>query len=280
MDNAIDRKLLFSLLFGIIGVILFLFFRKRNFFSLKDLPETDIPGFYPLLTFLIYLLSIFLMQKIAASIASAEGVQTIRMIALLEASRLGILSLIFAWVFKRSPRKYQSAIWKRAPSSFMKDLIYVAIYFSVVFPLSISLYQLLETFVYFIFQIETIPDQLVVQFVQMSIPYPLSLALLSIAIVALAPFVEESLFRGFLLTWLRGKIGAKGAILISAICFTLFHYSPVQAFGNIPILGSLFILALFLGIIYEKRGSLLAPIFLHSLFNAISLLQILWYRDI
>ena len=93
-------------------------------------------------------------------------------------------------------------------------------------------------------------------------------------IILLAPLIEEILFRGFLQTFIRQHLGSRQAIGITSLLFALFHYAPEQGLGNIPIVGSLLVLALFLGFVYEKRGSLLAPITLHACFNSISVLNL------
>jgi len=62
--------------------------------------------------------------------------------------------------------------------------------------------------------------------------------------------------------------GAWLAILISSGLFTIIHTNP----GHWP---ALFVLAICLGYAYEKSGSLFRPIFIHSLFNAASIIAAL-----
>lgn len=90
-------------------------------------------------------------------------------------------------------------------------------------------------------------------------------------IVTVVPIIEELLFRGYLQTWFKGHVGYKWAIVITAAIFAVFHYTTTQGIGNIELLISLFILALYLGWIYERERSLWASIGLHATFNALSI---------
>jgi len=145
------------------------------------------------------------------------------------------------------------------------------------FPLVLLITKLLEELVYLIFNVTVLPDQIAVQFVKMTFEYPSYFAMAVFTIVILTPFVEELLFRGFLQSFIRKHLGSKQAIVITSACFSLFHYSFDQGLANIPIVGALFFLALFLGFLYEKQGSLFAPISLHALFNAISILNLYFF---
>jgi len=141
-------------------------------------------------------------------------------------------------------------------------------------PLVLFLTTFLEWLVLTLFNATFIPDQLAVYFVKMTFSDPFYFAITIITIVIITPLVEETLFRGFLQSFIRRHIGSKQAILVTSTCFALFHYSPEQGLGNIPIVGTLFVLALFLGYLYEKQGSLFASISLHALFNGISILNL------
>jgi membrane protease YdiL (CAAX protease family) len=71
----------------------------------------------------------------------------------------------------------------------------------------------------------------------------------------------------------------RNAILLSALCFALFHFAPSQGIGNISLVGSLFLFALFLGFIYERQASLFASVGLHMTFNTVSTFRILFYPE-
>lgn len=83
--------------------------------------------------------------------------------------------------------------------------------------------------------------------------------------VALAPVMEETLFRGIIQGSIYRRDGATKAILLSALLFGVFHIIPQQAINA-------FLVGIILGYIYFRTGSLLSVIILHALNNAISYL--------
>jgi membrane protease YdiL (CAAX protease family) len=98
------------------------------------------------------------------------------------------------------------------------------------------------------------------------------LSVILIAVVA-APLTEELIFRGCLYGILR-QIGGKFlAIAISSLLFALIH-------GHIPSLAGLVILSVGLSLLYEKTGSLWAPILLHAAFNGLSIYGTLQWPDL
>jgi len=89
------------------------------------------------------------------------------------------------------------------------------------------------------------------------------------AIVAV-PIFEEMLFRGLFQTLIRSfLIKPWRSIAASSIIFAMAHPTP----AHWP---ALFVLSLCLGYSYEKSGSLFRPIFIHSLFNGLSILAALY----
>ncbi len=83
--------------------------------------------------------------------------------------------------------------------------------------------------------------------------------LLLLAVVA-GPVAEEIFFRGLFYGWLRGQVGVPAGLLLSALFFALLHMDAVAFF---PILG----LGLLFGWVYERTGSLTAPIAIHIFHN-------------
>lgn len=75
--------------------------------------------------------------------------------------------------------------------------------------------------------------------------------------------LEEYTFRGIILHGMRDRLSASGAILVSSICFSLYHLSGFQ----IP---ATFIWGLGLGILFVRTNSLLAPVVAHLTFNLLS----------
>ncbi len=118
-------------------------------------------------------------------------------------------------------------------------------------------------------------QQLAVRLIKDSTGSTLQMALVLFSVAVLIPIVEEILFRGFLQSYFRKRMNSACSVLLSALCFALFHFSSSQAWSNVVILSSLFVLGLFLGWLYERQRSLWAPIGLHVAFNALSLARIL-----
>jgi uncharacterized protein len=91
-------------------------------------------------------------------------------------------------------------------------------------------------------------------------------------VVFLAPLAEEVLFRGFLLPGLAaGRMGAAGAILVSALLFALVHtqYDPFD-------MSAVLTLGLLLGAARWFSGSLWLAYGLHAAINAVAAAQLVW----
>jgi len=94
-------------------------------------------------------------------------------------------------------------------------------------------------------------------------------ALIVFTAVVVVPFVEELIFRGMIQTLLRSYIVRPWpAVVFASLVFVVFHENP----QHWP---ALFALSVCLGYSYEKSGSLFRSIFIHSLFNALSVLAAL-----
>lgn len=89
---------------------------------------------------------------------------------------------------------------------------------------------------------------------------PVVLSLMTIAAVIVAPICEEIVFRGYLYPVAKRFAGPWVGAFFSALVFSVAH-------GNIVAALPLFLLALILVSLYEKTGSLWAPIAAHFCFN-------------
>ncbi len=97
------------------------------------------------------------------------------------------------------------------------------------------------------------------------------IVLIVVAVVFVAPVVEEILFRGIFYAGLRKRLGVGGAVLVSAALFGLLHF---QLLGFVPLAAIGVILAL----LYEQQGSLAAPIVAHVMNNGIIVVITLLFR--
>mgnify|MGYP001181572320 CR=1 FL=1 len=81
-----------------------------------------------------------------------------------------------------------------------------------------------------------------------------------IHVLLIAPIVEEVIFRGYMYRILKSRIPIIFAMIISSTLFSLIHYNVLSYI-------LLFVLSIFLTYIYERNGSIICPIIIHSLFN-------------
>lgn len=96
-------------------------------------------------------------------------------------------------------------------------------------------------------------------------PWVLPLALVQAAV--LAPLAEEFLYRGVLMTSLLKGFGVVGAIVLSSAIFASMHL-PLEPQAFLP----LFFLGMGLAYVAYRTRSLVAPIVMHALFNALMIL--------
>lgn len=86
--------------------------------------------------------------------------------------------------------------------------------------------------------------------------------------VAIAPIAEELFFRGIVQTQVAGFVRSRWiAVLLTGAVFGLMHMGQPQAVVPLAALGVI------LGYVYERTGSLAAPVLLHALFNGWTTLQ-------
>lgn len=166
-------------------------------------------------------------------------------------------------------------IWNPAKKSPFYFFFFGMMTWLVSYPLVVGIGEMIAFFVSIISP-ESKLEQLAVKNLKTVMQFPGLFKAMIFSIIFLVPIVEEFLFRGLLQNWLKQIWGMKPAIIIASIIFALFHFSYSQGIGNIELLTSLFVLSCFLGFIYEREGSLWAPIGLHMTFNAISTLFILF----
>ena len=88
----------------------------------------------------------------------------------------------------------------------------------------------------------------------------LGLWTLPLALIA-APLFEEFIFRGLIFGGLRRSFGVWPAALASAALFAILH----PAFSIIPV----FVLGMCAALVYERSRSLIAPMIVHAVYNAV-----------
>jgi membrane protease YdiL (CAAX protease family) len=102
-------------------------------------------------------------------------------------------------------------------------------------------------------------------------PTPAQIVLGVGSVVVGAPIAEEVFFRGFLFGSLRGRLRFLPAAAISGAVFAMFHVQPL-------LMAVMVFVGIALAYVYERRGSLAAPIAAHAIFNLIGYTLIVMQR--
>jgi membrane protease YdiL (CAAX protease family) len=107
---------------------------------------------------------------------------------------------------------------------------------------------------------------------------PVGFALSLLAGVIVAPFGEEVLFRGFATTaWIRG-MGVRGGLVRAALVFALAHVLTISGSSAGDAIGLAVVgfgtrvpIALALGLLFVRRGTIWSSFGLHAAFNGVLL---------
>jgi membrane protease YdiL (CAAX protease family) len=79
--------------------------------------------------------------------------------------------------------------------------------------------------------------------------------------------LEETVYRGALLTWAEPVLGSAAAIVAQAAMFGLAHTGPDFVGSPLPVLAAMFALAIVGGVVVKRTGSLAVPIIIHAAFD-------------
>ncbi|MBC7334015.1 MAG: CPBP family intramembrane metalloprotease [Actinobacteria bacterium] len=172
-----------------------------------------------------------------------------------------ILMLGVVWFF--------AIFWRRASFkdlglnyySIAKTLWYSFLFLIVIFLISFLYVYVLKSF----FNIEA-PQSKVEQLVRNR---SISANILLFVVAVVAPFCEELYFRGFLYSAFKKSWGVTGGLFLSSFLFALAHMEP---YSFVPIM----IIGWILAYVFEKTKSLFPSIFLHGLYNLVSILILFW----
>jgi len=269
--------------FGLIGLFANWIAKRQHFFCLpKVIAPPHILGFIP--AFIVYLFLFLVGPTVIITLltwvyAPLKTLLENHPPIMYGTAQLLSIMLITSYVIIYSLYQEKGvikAIWKTSSSSIWKDILMGIVIYLVAFPTVTCIDQIGDFFTTLIFgKIEA--EQVAVRFVRLSEDsvFMMSVAIFSTLIAA--PILEEWIFRGYLQTYLKKKLGRGRAIFFSSLVFALFHLSPEQKIANFTLVLSLFSLALYLGFLYEKRQSLAASIALHMTFNSISVMRILLF---
>ena len=93
-----------------------------------------------------------------------------------------------------------------------------------------------------------------------------SVAVAAFLIVIAAPISEETFFRGFMYGGLRRSLSIWPAALISAVVWGSLHLGA----GNLGVAVQLAVFGVILAWLYERSGTLWAPVLAHAINNTIA----------
>lgn len=279
--EAIRSLILFALLSAATLRISFVagFFR-----SPIDSQSIAVPFSFVVLLFAIYLGITTFVAPFCAFFAESFFLKWVgkspsdEVFAYLQLALLGMIFFLFHLSTKSFGKHLFHRIWKQHrvnPSSIAKDLSFGVLGWIISFPIVSFISQGLDLFLYSFTPFHGY-EQVAITYLKNTIHSSPLLITALLTILVAAPCIEEFLFRGCLQTYLKGVVSTKSAIVLSSLCFSLFHFSTSQGLGNISLCASLFVLALFLGFLYERQGSLFASVSMHFTFNAISSLRVLF----
>lgn len=267
---------------ALLSIGLTLLAKKRNFFRLPPIVVSSWPTFKQVVgAFFVYIAISFIVIPSAIILYAwimPNGIASLKQLSLETRGWLqfGALFAIFAmlivycaWIKRESLWAIlgQNWSWKRAPKNCAMGVFALVVSYPWVVLISL-LVALLASWAWGAPRVEQTVVKQLIEFKQ----YPLLFTAMALLVVFFIPIIEEVLFRGFLQSWLRRKIGRFGALFLTAALFAIVHFVPSQGIGNVELIVSLFVLACALGFIYEKEQSLLAPISLHVAFNGVSVL--------
>ena len=272
--------------FFVFGVFLFVAY-KLGYFNLnrETVSKTHLRGKNVLFAFFIFLgLQIFILPFLLHLLLSLFGDPILKdslkkqwsgwyNISAIFLTFLGLLSYL-----KKLPLDKKIVVWGsfafRGVKAKLEDFFVACSSWLLSYPLVMAIGQLVSLVVIAFYQYVQ-PQQVAVDQIKKAANSTMEFAALVFSVVVLVPFIEELLFRGFLQNWLKNRLSKINAVLLTSAIFSIFHFAPSQGVGNIELIVSLFVLSCFLGYIYERQKSLFAPIFMHSIFNMVSIILII-----
>ncbi|MGZ5353485.1 MAG: CPBP family intramembrane glutamic endopeptidase [Actinomycetota bacterium] len=92
--------------------------------------------------------------------------------------------------------------------------------------------------------------------------------------IVIAPIHEELFFRGVLFRGVRDRHGLGAGLLASGLGFALIHYLDAPWEDALLLMGVMFFNGIALSWWFERRGTIVAPVVTHMVFNVIGLSMI------
>jgi uncharacterized protein len=260
-------------------VIIAVFAMRLGFFKIKeDESAPCVNLIHLLLGFALYLGFIYFFANLLVNILSTHISKPYINAVLTNIIVIFLVALSFIIFLAKTNNETRRYIIKqrvKQPTSVFFDIFIGIISWIIVFPAVQFISDIIEIFLRSVLKITQIPQQSIIHLLKTIAPHTALYIIFLISICVFVPFVEEILFRGLLQNYLKKYMGKLLSIIISSICFSIFHFSFSQGWGNLLILITLFFLSCFLGFLYERQKSIFSPIALHATFNFIGVFSIL-----
>jgi membrane protease YdiL (CAAX protease family) len=96
--------------------------------------------------------------------------------------------------------------------------------------------------------------------------------------IGIAPIHEELFFRGILFRGVRDRYGLLAGFLATGTAFSLIHYIDGPWQGAVLLMGVMFFNGMALAWWYERRGTIVASVVAHMVFNVIGIVLIFGTR--
>ncbi len=267
---------LISLLF--LGIILssILIWSQKKHRNPLDLGQNNsrVPNWdIPWIDFLLFIFSAFLLIILAQNLLAlwlpdlpeGEELELTPQIALLSILSLQGPILLNFILFQKFYLKENAIQLNLVPVNVAQDLKHSLILFAQFLPVIWLLSMIWSSFLRLLQHfslIEAFPIQPLVELLAKDMPI-LNFLMIALLGIALAPLVEEIIFRGCLYRFLKSRHSILVAQLVSAVLFALLH-DNLNSFLPLVFIG--FILVR----IYESTGSIYKAIYFHAFFNASS----------
>ncbi len=240
--------------------------------ALRQCPirRTRLPLFFPFLQLMMWLVAAMLCGELIKKLLASRPETTMHFVqyaalAMLDVGMLVFFLLVAKFGFVRGLRGF-GLNWRKIP----KDLGWATINLAAIYPIVLMvLHVTVEVGKLFAGpEFELQKHQTLVEMNQAN-PVWMQVLLVLFA-VAIVPVFEEVLFRGLIQSTLTAYLPRPWmSIGITSALFAGLHYGTHSV--------GIFVLACCLGYAYERSGSLWRSIFIHILFNSISVVGVLYF---
>jgi uncharacterized protein len=221
----------------------------------------------------VYILAIVLGSLVTLPIFELIADEDLAAIVASAAAAIAIVGILIGWLSRRHPG-WRAAVrfpgkgewWPEVRASLgFGLLLYPGMVFGVGLVLSLILGAISGESV-------QAPEQVP------SDPSAVGLVVTALYAVVIAPLHEEFYFRGMLFRGARDRHGLGVGLLASGIGFSLIHYLPGPWEDAALLMGVMLFNGIALAWWYERRGTIVAPIVAHMVFNVIGL-TLIWTID-